>query len=165
MVQRRLGDPTDPPIKYGTPFDSLWLYTMNRCHSMRARLALAASLSLSFLGAMTPSASLAQQTIRREVPQDVVLGQMKVVAPPVIQMDGNADRFSPGVRIRDAHNLLVLSGSLAGSTVPVVYKRDVSGLVHEVWLLTGDEYEKLASAGSDTGKFTGVLGTLFSLRQ
>jgi hypothetical protein len=138
---------------------------MNRCHSMRARFALAAFLSLSFFGAMAPAPSLAQETIRREAPKDVVLGQLSVVAPPVIRMDGKADRFSPGVRIRDMRNLLVLSGSLAGSTVPVVYKRDMMGLVHEVWLLTADEYRKLSGAGTDPQKFTGVLGTIFSLRQ
>jgi hypothetical protein len=138
---------------------------MNRCHSMRARLALAAFLSLSFLGGMTPAASLAQETIRREAPRDVVLGQMKVVAPPVIQMDDKADRLSPGVRIRDVRNFLVLSASLAGRTVPVVYKRDMNGLVHEAWILTADEYRRLGSAGTDPQKFVGVLGTIFSLRQ
>lgn len=151
--------------KIRVPLDSLWLYTMNRCHTMRARLALAALLSLSALGGFAPAPSLAQDTIRREVPRDVALGQMTVVAPPVIQMDGKADRLSPGVRIRNARNLLVLSGSLAGSTLPVIYKRDMTGLVHEVWLLTPAEYSKLGSVGSDPQKFAAMLGTLFSLRQ
>lgn len=140
---------------------------MNRCHSLRAHLALAAflPLALGLAGAFAPSASLAQESIRREAPRDVVLGKMTVVAPPVIQMNGQDDRLSPGVRIRDARNMLVLSGSLAGSTVPVVYKRDTSGLVHEVWLLTADEYSKLGGAGEDAQKFVGVLAAVFGARR
>jgi hypothetical protein len=145
--------------------DSLWLYTMNRCHSMRARLALAAFLSLGFFGATAPALSRAQESIRREAPKDVVLGQMTVVAPPVIRIDGKDDRLSPGVRIRDLRNMLVLSGSLAGSTVPVVYKRDMTGLVHEVWILTSDEYARLGGAGSDAQKFVELLAAIFGARQ
>lgn len=154
-----------PSYKIGTFFDSLWLYTMNRCHSLRARLALAAFLSLGLAGALAPSLSLAQESIRREAPKDVVLGQMTVVAPPVIQMDGKDDRLSPGVRIRDLRNMLVLSGSLAGSTVPVVYKRDMAGLVHEVWILTADEYTKLGGTGSDAQKFVEMLADIFGARR
>ena len=132
---------------------------------MRARLALAALLSFSFLGAAAPTASLAQETIRREAPKDVVLGQMTVVAPPVIQIDGKADRLSPGSRIHDLRNMLVLSGSLAGSTVPVVYRRDAAGLVHEVWILSADESSKLGGAGSDAQKFVGLLAAIFGARQ
>jgi hypothetical protein len=138
---------------------------MNRCQSLRARLALAAFLSSAFLGAVVPSPSLAQETVRREAPKDVVLGRMSVVAPPVIQMDGKDDRLSPGSRIHDLRNMLVLSGALAGKTVPVVYKRDAAGLVHEVWILTADEYGKLGGTGSDASKFVALLAAIFGARQ
>src|ERR1700741_3486876 len=124
---------------------------MNRCHTMRARLALAALLALPVsLAALAPLQASAQEAIRREAPKDVVLGKMTVELPPVIQIDGKPDRLSPGSRIRDTRNMLVLSGALAGQTVPVVYKRDAAGLVHEVWLLTADEYKQLSgvSGGS-----------------
>ena len=64
--------------------------------------------------------------------------------------------------------MLVLSGSLAGSTVPVVYKRDSAGLVHEVWILTADEYTKLGGAagkGSGTQAFVNLLALIFGARQ
>jgi hypothetical protein len=146
--------------------DSLWLYTMNRCQSMRARLALAAFLSsLALAGTFVPLASIAQESVQRDAPKDVVLGRMTVVLPPIIQIDGKDDRLSPGARIRNVRNLLVLSGSLAGSTVPVVYKRDSAGLVHEVWLLTADEYTKLGGTGSDSQKFVDALVQIFGARR
>lgn len=140
---------------------------MIRCHSRRAHLALAASftgLGLLF-GAAAPSAALAQESIRRDAPKDVVLGKMSVTLPPVIQMDGKDDRLSPGARIRDLRNMLVLSASLAGKTVPVVYKRDAAGLVHEVWILSDEEYRKLGGAGKDAQKFALLLAAIFGGRQ
>jgi hypothetical protein len=92
-----------------------------------------------------------------------------VVAPPVIQMDGQPARLSPGSRIRDTRNMLVLSGSLAGQTVPVVYRRESSGLVHEVWLLTADEYAKLSGIATNSPdgltQFVTALATLFGARR
>src|SRR4051812_38311351 len=106
---------------------------MNRCQSpLRARVALAAFLSLGGIACLQPLAAGAQESMRREAPRDVVLGRMGVVTPPVITMDGRADRLSPGSRIRDRNNMLVLSAALSGSTVPVLYRRDSAGLVHEV---------------------------------
>ena len=147
---------------------------MNRCHSKPARtlshLALAALLALPVaLAAFAPIAASAQESIRREAPKDVVLGKMKVDLPPVILMDGKADRLSPGSRIHDTRNMLVLSGSLSGQTVPVVYKRDAAGLVHEVWMLTADEYKQLAGA-SGTGneavqQFVNLLALIFGARR
>src|SRR3982750_4296426 len=109
---------------------------MNRCQQgtehkvlrMRA-LVLTAFLALPFsIAVLAPVQALAQESIRREAPKDVVLGKMSIDLPPVILMDGKVDRLSPGSRIRDTRNMLVLSGTLAGQTVPVVYKRDAAGL-------------------------------------
>ena len=136
---------------------------------MRARLALAAALSLPFLLSIVPAAAQAQESIRREAPKDVTLGVMTVVAPPVIQMDGQPARLSPGSRIRDTRNMLVLSASLAGRSVPVVYRRDPSGLVHEVWMLTADEYTKLSGIATHSqdglAQFITSLATIFGARR
>jgi hypothetical protein len=144
---------------------------MNRCHTMRARLALAAILSLPVLfTAALPLGAAAQESIRREAPKDVVLGKMTVDLPPVIHMDGKPDRLSPGSRIRDTRNMMVLSGGLAGQTVPVVYKRDAAGLVHEVWLLTADEYKQLSGVSGSSGtqgvqQFINMLALIFGARR
>jgi hypothetical protein len=138
------------------PF-SLWINTMKRW----IRWAAAAL-------ALTAGAAFAQ-TLTREAPADVKPARMAVGYPPEITIDGKADRLSPGARIRDTNNMAVLSGSLSGKTVPVVYKRDPSGLVHEVWLLTEAEYAKLG--GTDAGdpegykRFVELLAAIFSLRK
>ncbi|MBG9389460.1 hypothetical protein [Caenimonas aquaedulcis] len=112
----------------------------------------------------------AAQGIIREAPKDVVLGKMVVVAPPQITIDGKPDRLSPGSRIRDLNNMLALSGGLVGKTLPVVYRRDAAGLVHEVWILSADEYAKLGGAyagGSSDGylRFYELLSIIFGLRR
>lgn len=104
----------------------------------------------------------------REAPKDVKPGRMVVTAPPEISMDGKPDRLSPGSRIRDTNNMLVLSGSVVGQTLPVVYRRDPMGMVHEVWVLTADEYAKLGgNAGSPDGfkRFMELLDLIFGARK
>jgi len=124
------------------------------------RAALAAALSLSVVHAVLA------QGIVREPPKDVRPARMAVMAPPEIALDGKADRLSPGARIRNVQNLVVMSGSLAGHTVPVVYRRDSAGLVHDVWMLTEDEYARVASAdGNDGSSFRQLLNAIFGTRK
>jgi hypothetical protein len=141
---------------------------MNRCQQ-GARLALASLLAVFVLLATSVPAA-AQESLRRDAPRDVVLGKMTVELPPVIQMDGKADRLSPGSRIRDTRNMQVLSGALTGQTLPVVYKRDPAGLVHEVWLLTAEEYKQLSGAATASGsqgvqQFIDMLALVFGARR
>lgn len=114
------------------------------------------------------SAVLAQGIVR-EAPRDVKPGIMAVSAtPPVITMGGEPARLSPGARIRDTNNMMVLSGALANQTVYTVYKRDPMGLVHEVWLLSPEEYKKVG--GTDIGdpdgykRFNELLKLVFAAR-
>jgi hypothetical protein len=125
------------------------------------RAALAAALTLSVAHAVLA------QGIVRETPKDVRPARMSVTLPPDITLDGKADRLSPGARIRNVQNLVVMSGSLAGTTVPVVYRRDSAGLVHEVWMLTDDEYVRLSKAAqTDNGSAFGrLLDAIFGTRQ
>jgi hypothetical protein len=140
---------------------------MNRCPRTLARLSLAVCLAVTGLSFSFSTAALAQG-IKREAPKDVVLGQMVVTLPPVITMDGKPDRLSPGSRIRDLNNMLVLSGGIVGKVLPVVYRRDAAGLVHEAWILTPDEYSKLggANSGDPEGykRFNDLLALIFGLR-
>jgi len=123
-----------------------------------------AAAGLSFV-----SFAATAQGIVREAPKDVKPAIIAVSAtPPIIAVDGQPDRLSPGARIRDPNNMLVLSGVLAGKSVYSVYKRDAAGLVHEVWLLTPQEYEKLGghSSGNPEGykRFYELLNLIFAAR-
>jgi hypothetical protein len=115
------------------------------------------------------SALAAAQGFVREAPKDVKPAIIEVSAtPPLIRLDGKEDRLSPGVRIRDLNNMLVLTGNLAGQKLYTVYRRDPAGFVHEVWLLTADEYRKLggSSAGDPEGhkRFAELLSLIFAAR-
>jgi hypothetical protein len=142
---------------------------MNRCNNMLARLTLAACAALAGLFFTVPSTAVAQG-IQRSAPKDVVPGRLVVTAPPQITMDGKPQQLSPGSRIRDLNNMLVLSGGIVGKELPVVYRRDAAGLVHEVWMLTDDEYRKLggetAIGGADGHKrFAELLDIIFGTRR
>ena len=111
---------------------------MNRCSVSFAprRAALLALLALQAL----PLAALAQIQVRN-FPSKALRGQMLVQQHPLITMDGVATRLSPGARIRDANNMMVMTGALVGITTPLVvnYVIDPQGQVHEVWILTAAE--------------------------
>jgi hypothetical protein len=118
---------------------------------------------------LAATAAIAQGIVR-EAPKDVKPGIIAVSAtPPVITVDGKEDRLSPGVRVRDRNNMLVLSGALAGKTLYTVYRRDSSGLVHEVWLLNEQEYAKVGGLSLGDGKgyqrFNELLALIFGTRQ
>jgi hypothetical protein len=124
---------------------------------------------LAFAGLALVSCLAFSQGIIRHAPADVKPAMMAVSAtPPDITLNGEPARLSPGARIRNVNNLLVLSGSLAGQTLPTVYRRDAAGLVHEVWLLTPDEYRKIGgvNAGDPDGfkRFYELLDLVFSMR-
>ena len=132
---------------------------MNRCLQQAL-----AGLALVLL----PTIALAQG-LSREAPKDVKPAVIAVSAtPPVITVNGQPDRLSPGARIRDLNNMLVLSGALAGKSLYTVYRRDSAGLVHEVWLLTAEEYQKLGgtNAGDPNGiaRFVELLNLIFAAR-
>lgn len=108
------------------------------------------------------------QAIVREAPKDVKPGIIEVTTAPRIKVDGKDDRFTPGVRVRDEKNMLVLTGRLTNKKFYTVYRRDVTGQVHEVWLLTPEEYRRLG--GEDTGnpqgykRFAELLDIIWAAR-
>ena len=147
-------------------FHSLWMDTMNRCIESRGRAALLAC-ALMAGPALTSLSTTAAQGFVREAPKDVVRGLLVVTAPPQVTMDGKPDRLSPGSRIRGLDNLLVMSGSVVGKELPVVYRRDAAGLIHEAWLLTPEEYAKLSGSDSPNGyqRFNELLAIIFGMRR
>ncbi|HEY0824570.1 MAG TPA: hypothetical protein VGD76_12340 [Ramlibacter sp.] len=102
--------------------------------------------------ALAATAASAQVSSIRNAPRDVKPAIIAVSAtPPIITVDAKADRFSPGARIKDRDERLVLTGTLAGKSVYTVYRRDAAGLVHEVWLLNEEEFRKLGGTSADLG--------------
>jgi hypothetical protein len=79
------------------------------------------------------------QALVREFPKSALRGTLVITAAPDITMDGKPDRLSPGARIRDPQNMLLLSGVLVGQELTVNYTRESAGMVHEVWILSPQE--------------------------
>ena len=96
--------------------------------------AVLASFSSLFL-----STSAAAQIVR-SFPDTAPRGKIAFKSPPQIEVDGKADRLSPGARIRDERGMLAMSGALQGKEFVVNFRREAStGMVHEVWILTAEE--------------------------
>ena len=116
---------------------------MNRC--LPAAL-IGLCLALPILASNTV---LAQDTLpTRVLPTDVQRGQLMITQAPEVRLDGRTDRLSPGARIRNSSNMLLLSGEVSGRPLPVIYRRDMHGLIHEVWVLSPEEVARLDSAES-----------------
>ena len=110
---------------------------MNRCatHLLAIVAVLAAPALLSACANDVSGPALAV----RQFPEAALRGDMVVLAAPAITLDGKADRLSPGSRIRDANNMLVMSSTLVNQKVVVNYLRENAGNVHEVWILSPEE--------------------------
>ncbi len=132
---------------------------MNRCSHPLDTLILIALLVFPILGAtLLPATAQAQVEVPgqtqneaaiggRNFPVGTLRGKFMVVNWPEIQVDGQAERMSPGGRIRDERHMLVMPAAITGQKLLVNYTRDAAGLVREVWVLSEQEAQaKRASA-------------------
>ena len=99
------------------------------------------ALCLTGAACLWPSVADAQG-LTRPFPPKALRGQLEVVAPPNILLNGQPQRLSPGARIKSTKNLIVMSASLVGQQLLVNYVTDPLGLVHEVWILTPAEAQQ-----------------------
>ena len=85
------------------------------------------------------SQTVAAQVVRT-FPEAAVRGKIAFKSPPQIELDGKADRLSPGARVRDERGMLAMTGALEGKEFVVNFRREAAtGMVHEVWILTAEE--------------------------
>ena len=129
---------------------------MKRCNTFLIYfLTRAFVLLVSMAGFMTTVAhaqvSDGQPNIR-QFPKLAMRAVMKVQSHPIITLNGQAERLSPGARIFDKNNYLVLSGQLVNQDLLVNYLRDGAGQIHQVWILNSEE-AKEKRAGSTANTF------------
>ena len=120
---------------------------MNRCLYPPRRIFFGMTALLLCLSSLLPESADAQNLVR-QFPVAARRGTLEVTAPPNVLLNGQADRLSPGARIKNTNNALVLSGSLVGQRVLVNYLREPQGMIHEVWILTDAEAQE-KRAGSE----------------
>lgn len=118
---------------------------MNRCNSpLQNHILLALCLVLTGVGGAYAPAARAQVENEatnggRNFPIGTLRGKFLLVNTPEILLDGQADRLSPGARIRSPQNMLMMPAAITGQSLLVNYTRDAAGLVSQVWVLTPDE--------------------------
>jgi hypothetical protein len=126
---------------------------MNRCITQTSlptlRRRTAGALALAALASALCAPAFAQFA-PRPFPPAAVRGAMVITNPPELVMNGRPERLSPGARIRNANNMLVLSGALVGQNLLVNFVREPNGMVHEVWILTPDEARQVLPTGGIT---------------
>jgi hypothetical protein len=99
----------------------------------RCVLLLAAGLTASTL-------SWGQQQPIRNFPTGTLRGTVEFFDYPQATLNGRVTQLSPGARVRDTQNRIVLPGQLTGSKWVVHYTLDTVGAqVRDVWFLTAEE--------------------------
>jgi hypothetical protein len=126
------------------------MYTMNRCFALAVTTALAALMALPVTAQLSEPLPVTEQpnvSGVRKFPAKALRGRLKVIQGRDILIDGKPDQLSPGSRIRDPQNRLVMSGALIDNREYIVnFTRESYGMVHEVWLLNAEEAkQKLAT--------------------
>ena len=114
---------------------------MNRCLHVCKGLLLGLTTLLVTAASLVPESASAQ-SFERQFPKAARRASLEVTMPPNVLINGQAERLSPGARIKGLNNQLVLSGSLVGQRLLVNYLRDPQGLIHEVWLLSEAEAQQ-----------------------
>lgn len=91
------------------------------------------------LGAALACAAPTHAQVQRNFPATALRGELVVLQPPDVLLNGRPARLAPGARIRDRGNLLVMSGSLLNLKLPVHYTLEHHGMLLDVWVLRDDE--------------------------
>ena len=129
---------------------------MKRCNTFLIHFFTSALVLMAAMVCFMTTAALAQvsdsQPTIRQFPKSAMRAVMKVQSHPVITLNGQAERLSPGARIFDNNNYLVLSGQLVNQDLLVNYLRDGAGQIHQVWILNSEE-AKEKRAGSTANMF------------
>ena len=98
---------------------------MNRCtNPIRSGLLAALLIALPF--------TVQAQSGTRDFPAKALRGTLVVVQPPNVTMDDRAVRLSPGARIYNTNNSLVMSSSLLNKEVVVNYTLDLRDQIQNV---------------------------------
>lgn len=93
---------------------------------------------LAALAAATMSCS-AHAQMHRQFPPQALRGELTVLQPPDVLLNGQPSRLAPGSRIRGTENLLLMSAALVGQKLVVHYTVDISGLLMDLWVLNEAE--------------------------
>ena len=98
---------------------------------------------LACFAAILVLAGATQAFAERNFPEQARRGELNAYEYPLMKIGDNVYRLSPGSRILNQQNLIIMPASLRVQTAPVMYMLDMSGDLSRIWLLTGDEAARL----------------------
>lgn len=75
----------------------------------------------------------------RNFPPAAIRGNMKAFKYPAMKIGDKAYRLSPGSRIYNKQNLIIMPVAVQNTPTPIMYMLDTRGDLSQVWLLTTDE--------------------------
>jgi hypothetical protein len=94
----------------------------------------ASTVALALALALPAAAQVQRNFTNKALRGNIVFG-----TPPEVTLNGKPARLAPGARIRDANNLLLMSGTLVGGKAVVNYTTELEGMLLEVWILSPAE--------------------------
>jgi hypothetical protein len=97
---------------------------------MRSKL-----LALLICILLVPAGAIAQM---RQIPDAAKRGNIVHIEGPIVEINGEKMRLSPGAQIRSRDNLFIVPMSLPPGAL-VKYTLDGLGQIHRVWVLTPQE--------------------------
>ena len=131
---------------------------MNRCFFVLFSLMLSSTvLAQGQLSAPLPVNEAALQTGTpglRKFPANALRGKLRVTQAPEILIDGKRARLSPGSRIRDPQQRLVMSASITNLEFIVNFTRNPLGEIQEVWILNELEAKQKLKTNTPATNFT-----------
>ena len=77
--------------------------------------------------------------VQRNFSAKALRGEVVFGTPPELRLNGKPARLAPGARIRDANNMLLMSGTLVGGKAVVNYTTELEGMLQDVWILSPAE--------------------------
>jgi hypothetical protein len=100
----------------------------------------AATVALTACGSTNSAPATGQQL--RAFPQGALRGEIEIVSPTAVKLNGRLTTLSAGSRIRNEDNMVQVSGGMVGKRFTVNYTHDLTGQVNDVWILNAAEAAK-----------------------
>ena len=97
----------------------------------------------ALLASVLALACATQACAERVFPERARRGDMKAYDYPSMKIGDKIYRLSPGSRIFNRNNLIIMPASLQTQTAPVMYTLDMRGDLASIWLLSEEEAARL----------------------
>ena len=100
-------------------------------------------IQFACVAAVLVLAGATQGFAERTFPEQAKRGELKAYEYPAMRIGDKVYRLSPGSRIFNQKNLIIMPASLQAQTAQVMYMLDMTGNLSRIWLLSDEEAARL----------------------